>query len=253
MSLIIAFTFGTVIGSFLNVVAFRRINNESFIYGRSKCPRCDKRLAWYDNVPILSFLILKGRCRRCENPIQIFYPIVELTTGILTMTLYKYQPNDPQLLFCLLCIGYLLIIMALIDFFEKNVYTDHLAILLLVTLILMIISKGLTLDVLIGSATFGGFFLLLRLVGSMIYQREAVGLGDVQLGFVIGIALQWQDVVLALYITFISASFVGAYMIYQKKAKDGELPLIPFISAGFMVALTHGPQIRGLLRFLYYG
>ena len=141
MSLIIAFTFGTVIGSFLNVVAFRRINNESFIYGRSKCPRCDKRLAWYDNVPILSFLILKGRCRRCENPIQIFYPIVELITGILTMTLYKYQPNDPQLLFCLLCIGYLLIIMALIDFFEKNVYTDHLAILLLVTLILMIITK----------------------------------------------------------------------------------------------------------------
>ena len=99
MSLIIAFTFGTVIGSFLNVVAFRRINNESFIYGRSKCPRCDKRLAWYDNVPILSFLILKDRCRGCENPIQIFYPIVELITGILTMTLYKYQPNDPQLLF----------------------------------------------------------------------------------------------------------------------------------------------------------
>ena len=251
MSLIIAFTFGTVIGSFLNVVAFRRINNESFIYGRSKCPRCDKRLAWYDNVPILSFLILKGRCRGCENPIQIFYPIVELITGILTMTLYKYQPNDPQLLLFAL---YWLFVNhhgpyrffrkerlhrsfshSFARYFDSN---DN--------------SKGLTLDVLIGSAAFGGFFLLLRLVGSMIYQREAVGLGDVQLGFVIGIALQWQDVVLALYITFISASFVGAYMIYQK-AKDGELPLIPFISAGFMVALTHGPQIRGLLRFLYYG
>ncbi len=253
MSLIIAFTFGTIIGSFLNVVAFRRINNESFIYGRSKCPRCNKLLAWYDNVPIFSFLVLKGKCRRCENPIQIFYPIVELITGILTITFYNYQPNNPLLLICLLCVGSLLIVMALIDFFEKNVYTDHLAILLVATLVLIIISKGLTLDVLIGSATFGGFFLLLRFVGSMIYKREAMGLGDVQLGFVIGMALQWQDVVLALYITFISASFVGAYIIYQKKAKDGELPLIPFISVGFMIALVYGPQIRGFLRFLYYG
>ena len=105
---------------------------------------------------------------------------------------------------------------------------------------------------LFGAAIFGGFFLFLRIIGSYIYKREAVGMGDIQLGVILGMPLVWQDIVLALYITFISASFVGLYLLYQKQEKDRELPLIPFISLGFLVALLYGPKIRVVLSLWYF-
>tara|TARA_B100000941_G_scaffold256763_1_gene206279 strand:+ start:354 stop:1112 length:759 start_codon:yes stop_codon:yes gene_type:complete len=252
MSYFAVFSFGIIIGSFLNVVAVRRINEESFIGGRSKCPNCSQKISWYDNVPLFSFIFLKGHCRHCNQQISLQYPFIELFCAITTIALYDHQPNLP-LFVCLVFIGYLLIIVSLIDWLSKNIYFDHLALLLAAMMLFLILSDQLSMNILFGAAIFGGFFLFLRIIGWYIYKREAVGMGDIQLGIILGMPLTWQDIVLTLYITFISASFVGLYQLYQRQQKNAEIALIPFISLGFMLSLLYGSQIRGFLGALYYG
>ena len=252
MSYFAVFSFGIIIGSFINVVAVRRINEESFIGGRSKCPNCSQKISWYNNVPLLSFIFLKGHCRHCNQQISLQYPFIELFCAITTIALYDHQPNLP-LFVCLVFIGYLLIIVSLIDWLSKNIYFDHLALLLAAMMLFLILSDQLSMNILFGAAIFGGFFLFLRIIGWYIYKREAVGVGDIQLGIILGMPLTWQDVVLTLYITFISASFVGLYQLYQRQQKNAEIALIPFISLGFMISLLYGPQIRAYLGAWYYG
>lgn len=252
MSYFAVFSFGIIIGSFLNVVAVRRINEESFIGGRSKCPNCSQKISWYDNIPLFSFIFLKGHCRHCNQQISLQYPFIELFCAITTIALYDHQPNLP-LFVCLVFIGYLLIIVSLIDWLSKNIYFDHLALLLAAMMLFLILSDQLSMNILFGAAIFGGFFLFLRIIGWYIYKREAVGVGDIQLGIILGMPLTWQDIVLTLYITFISASFVGLYQLYQRQQKNAEIALIPFISLGFMLSLLYGSQIRGFLGALYYG
>ena len=252
MSYFAVFSFGIIIGSFLNVVAVRRINEESFIGGRSKCPNCSQKISWYDNIPLFSFIFLKGQCRHCNQQISLQYPFIELFCAIMTIALYDHQPN--LLLFvCMLVIGYMLIIVSLIDWLSKNIYFDHLALLLAAMMLFLILSNQLSMNIFFGAAIFGGFFLFLRIIGWYIYKREAVGMGDIQLGIILGMPLVWQDIVLTLYITFISASFVGLYQLYQRQQKNAEIALIPFISLGFMISLLYGPQIRGFLGAWYYG
>ena len=252
MSIILLFTIGLVCGSFLNVVALRRINEESFISGRSKCPNCGQKISWYDNVPLFSFIFLKGHCRYCKQQISLQYPFIELFCAIMTIALYDHQPNLP-LFVCLLIINYMLIVVSLIDWLSKNIYFDHLALSLAAMMLFLILSNRLSMNILYGAAIFGGFFLFLRIIGWYIYKREAVGMGDIQLGIILGMPLTWQDIVLTLYITFISASFVGLYQLYQRQQKNAEIALIPFISLGFMLSLLYGSQIRGFLGALYYG
>ena len=152
----------------------------------------------------------------------------------------------------MLVIGYMLIIVSLIDWLSKNIYFDHLALSLAAMVLFLILSNQLSMRILFGAAVFGGFFLFLRIIGWYIYKREAVGMGDIQLGIILGMPLVWQDIVLTLYITFISASFVGLYQLYQRQQKNAEIALIPFISLGFIISLLYGSQIRGLLRAWYY-
>ena len=90
-------------------------------------------------------------------------------------------------------------------------------------MLFLILSDQLSMKILFGAAIFGGFFLFLRIIGWYIYKREAVGVGDIQLGIILGMPLTWQDIVLTLYITFISASFVGLYQLYQRQQKNAEI------------------------------
>ena len=147
----------------------------------------------------------------------------------------------------------MLIIASLIDWLSKNIYFDHLALLLAALMLFLTLSDQLSMKILFGAAIFGGFFLFLRIIGWYIYKREAVGMGDIQLGIILGMPLTWQDIILTLYITFISASFVGLYHLYQKQQKNAKIALIPFISLCFMISLLYGPQIRGYLGAWYCG
>src|SRR4051812_3670383 len=95
LPLLAAFAYGSVYGSFLNVAVHRLPREESLVRPRSRCPGCGKPIAWFDNVPILSWLLLRGRCRRCRKPISARYPLVEAAAGLLAAALLRRWPADP--------------------------------------------------------------------------------------------------------------------------------------------------------------
>ena len=248
---ILIFILGACVGSFANVLAIRTTESRNYILGRSKCPKCDSQIHWYDNLPLISFLLLKGQCRQCKEPISIQYPVVELVMGILAVVFYEHNSSFlPYIL--LMGIGTMLLVITLTDLKEKFVYESHLYLLLAFSISYryLIIDVGI-MDTLLGVGLFGGFLLCLRFIGRIIYKREAMGIGDIKLGFILGILLDWQLVVVALYLSFISASIVGVYLLFFKKKQIKILPFAPFIAFGSIISFIFSEQILGLFFDLY--
>ena len=238
------FVLGTVIGSFLNVVALRTVSGKKFYHGRSECIHCLSTINWFDNIPILSFLILKGKCRSCNQNISLQYPLVEFITGAVFMFFF-IQYMDSQHLVIFLILSAMLILISVIDILEKSIYQSHLYILLALTIIFRIFVEpiGNLIDLFYGPLAFGGFLSLLRWVGGKIYKKEAMGIGDVKLAVVLGFMLSLQLAIVALYISFISASLLGVYLIASKRKSERIIPFAPFLSLGAITAYFFGQNI----------
>ena len=238
------FVLGMAIGSFLNVVALRTISGKKFYHGRSKCMHCLSTINWFDNIPILSFLILKGKCRSCNRSISVQYPLVELVTGGVFMYFFALSLK-PQHLVIFLILSAILILISVIDILEKSIYQFHLYILLALTLVFrfFIEPTGNLIDLFYGPLVFGGFITVLRWVGGKIYKREAMGIGDAKLAVVLGFMLSLKLAVIALYISFISASLVGVYLIVSKRKPERTIPFAPFLSFGAITVYFYGQQI----------
>lgn len=238
------FVLGTVIGSFLNVVALRTVSGKKFYHGRSECIHCLSTINWFDNIPILSFLILKGKCRSCNRSISLQYPLLEFVTGVVFMLLFN-QNIDLQHQFIFLILSAILILISVIDILEKSIYQSHLYILLALTIIFRIFVEpiGNLIDLFYGPLVFGGFLAILRWVGGKIYKKEAMGIGDVKLAVVLGFMLNLQLAIVALYMSFISASLVGIYLIVSKRKSERIIPFAPFLSFGAITGYFYGQQI----------
>jgi len=238
------FVLGMVIGSFLNVVALRTVSGKKFYHGRSECMHCQSTINWIDNIPIFSFLILKGKCRSCNQSISLQYPLVEFVTGVVFMLLF-IQNIDLQHLVIFLILSAMLILISIIDILEKSIYQSHLYILLALTIVFRIFLEpiGSLVDLFYGPLTFGGFLAVLRWIGGKIYKKEAMGIGDVKLAVVLGFMLSLKLAVVALYTSFISASIVGVYLIVSNSKSEKILPFAPFLSFGTMMAYFYGQQI----------
>ena len=240
---IVHFTIGAIIGSFLNVVSVRTVNNQQFYKGRSECTDCNETIRWQDNIPMLSFVLLKGRCRHCKAKISYLYPIVELLTGILFVFILNLEMDLFQQALFLLLIS-LLIVISAIDTLEKAIYQHHLILLFAMIMIIRAFMVPVKfIDVMYGSLAFGGFLAVLRWVGGKIYKKEAMGIGDVKFALVLGLMLSLKLAIVALYTSFISASIVGAYLIVSKSKSEKILPFAPFLSFGAILAYFYGQQI----------
>lgn len=238
------FVLGMVIGSFLNVVALRTVSGKKFYHGRSECMHCQSKINWFDNIPIFSFLILKGKCRSCNQSISLQYPLVEFVTGVVFMLLF-IQIIDLQHQFIFLFLSAIIILISVIDILEKSIYQSHLYILFALVVVFRIFVEpiGSLTDLFYGPLAFGGFLAILRWVGGKIYKKEAMGIGDVKLAVVLGFMLNLKLAVVALYTSFISASIVGVYLIASKRKSERILPFAPFLSFGAMMAYFYGLQI----------
>ena len=238
------FVLGMVIGSFLNVVALRTVSGKKFYHGRSECIHCLSTINWFDNIPILSFLILKGKCRYCNQNISLQYPLVEFITGAVFMFFF-IQYMDSQHLVIFLILSAMLILISVIDILEKSIYQSHLYVLFALAIVFRILVEpiGSLTDLFYGPLAFGGFLAILRWVGGKIYKKEAMGIGDVKLAVVLGFMLNLKLAVVALYTSFISASIVGVYLIASKRKSERILPFAPFLSFGAMMAYFYGLQI----------
>jgi leader peptidase (prepilin peptidase) / N-methyltransferase len=239
-AVIVAAVFGLIVGSFLNVVAYRLPRGESLVKPRSRCPNCETPIRPYDNIPVLSWLLLRGRCRNCGHPISPQYPIVEAATAALFAAVVAARDDAGGIALGLILITALVPIV-LIDLERRlipNLITGPAAAAALVA--------GLVLDLdgvpeqLIAGGAAGGFFLLAALA----YPR-GMGMGDVKLAGVLGLCLG-KAVAPAILIALFCGVLVGGVVIARVGAREGRkvaVPFGPFLALGGAIALFAGDAL----------
>jgi leader peptidase (prepilin peptidase) / N-methyltransferase len=231
---------GLLIGSFLNVVAHRLPRGESLVHPRSRCPRCGTQLRAIDNVPVLSWLLLRGRCRYCGAPVSVRYPLVELATGGLYATVAVSQDDTVRLVLGMLLVTALVPI-TLIDLERRiipNKITGPASIAAVVAVAAL--DTGFLREALIAAAAGGGFFLLAALL-----YPSGMGMGDVKLAGMLGLYLG-RAVAPAILIALIAGVAVGVAMIARKGATEGRktaVPFGPFLALGGLIGFFAGNEL----------
>ncbi len=235
--------FGLIFGSFLNVLIYRiPLGISLFNLASSECPHCKHTIRWYENIPVFSYLALKGKCSNCSKHISVVYPIVELITGAVTVLLYQHQWFDLDLILTLV-LFYTLIVLSFIDFKYRAV-PDY----LLIIIVILTLVVGDWKNTLI----FMGGFVLLELTLTFYIQiikakiiknkelenQRALGEGDIPIAGVIGGLLGIQLGVSSIFLAAVLALIPAVYGLVKKQ--EIETPFIPFLSLGLFITLITG-------------
>lgn len=254
MIAIFVFLYGLVVGSFVNVCAYRIPKKQSIISPASYCPHCKEPVKAYDNIPLVSYIWLRGKCRNCQKPISVRYPLVELTTGLLFLATY-YVIGLQLILIPALVLISLLIVIFLIDF-DYQIIPDGLIVFGLgLAFLFLAISFFAGIFPLIQtnlnpviSSVGGGIIAALILMAiaylaELILGKEAMGGGDIKLAAVLGMFLG-PYVFLSLFLAFLIGAVVSLILLSGKLVKRGEpVPFGPFMAIGAVLTLYFGPQI----------
>lgn len=239
-----SFIFGLIIGSFLNVCIYRIPAKISLAWPPSSCPKCKARIKWYDNIPVLSYLLLRAKCRNCKEPISIEYPIVEFLTACLTLLFVWRFGLTWWLPFALVTL-YSLIVLSVIDL-KLMIIPDRFSLgLIVVGLAGAYFNPAFSggawdrfLSALIGGSI--GFFglWLTAVIAQLIFKKEAMGGGDIKLMGAIGALSGWIGVVNTLVVSsFLGVFYFGLLMLLKKPIEDNAIPFGPFLSIGLIVNL----------------
>jgi len=251
------FLLGSAVGSFLNVLVYRTFRGEGWVKGRSRCEACRRSIAWYENVPIFSYLCLKGRCSHCRALISPIHPTIELLTG--TLFLWWYVEGLPhfstsawlmpiiQPLFWLV-VGVISVVIIIAEL-QKSIIPRWSVLLLtgltlLYRLILVLTGEMQVVDLwwsLIWSLILVLFFFFLW----WITRGKGFGAGDVQLAFPLGLLLgNWQRIVVGIWLAFFIGALIGVGLILIKKKRFGQtIPFGPFLLLGTALGLRWGYQL----------
>ncbi|MEO0185698.1 MAG: prepilin peptidase [candidate division WOR-3 bacterium] len=243
------FIFGSAIGSFLNVLIYRIPRGLSIVTPRSFCPHCKKTIKWYENIPILSFIFLGGKCSQCKTPISIQYPVVELLTALLLF--WSFMRFNFRIDFFFISLFFvLLIVISGIDFTHQLI-PDIFSI---PGIIIGLVYQFLNHNFLVGSvgALFGGgLILLIRVIGGWAYKKEVMGMGDVYLVALIGAFVGFPLIIPAIFIAALIGTIFGIiYLAITHQNKDNPIPFGPFLSAGGIIVVILHNQIIQFLRNL---
>ena len=243
---LIIFIFGLIVGSFLNCVIYRLEIGKSALKGRSFCPHCQHQLKWQDLIPIFSFLILRGKCRYCKKPISWQYPLVELFTGILFVLIFSNWLLNIEIfsLAYLFIISSFLMIIFVYDL-KHYIIPDKIIYPAIVIAFLYQLFNHWSLIInhldFIYSALGASFFFLLIVLAS---RGKGMGIGDIKLGFLMGLILGWPNILVALFLAFLIGAIIGiGLIISHKKTLKSEVPFGPFLVTGTFLALFWGENI----------
>ena len=242
--LIFIFIFGLIIGSFLNCLIYRLHENKSMM-GRSFCPKCKKQIAWYDNIPILSFLFLNGKCRYCKQKISWQYLLVEFITGILFVIAFiiEFSVFQNQNILMLFRSWFIISVMIVVFIYDLKWYLILDIITLPASLILLIwnLYLGMNWQNMLISVIIGiGFFLSQFLIS----RGKWIGGGDIRLGMLMGLSLNWPMILVAIILAYFIGSVIGILLILFKKKKFGsKIPLGIFLSTATVITLFWGDII----------
>lgn len=256
-----AFIYGLLFGSFFNVLIYRLPEGRSVIFPKSSCPKCNRNLTCLENIPVLSFLFLRGKCKGCKTKIPLQYPLVELATGIYSLVLYfvlfdkiEWAATGNWWNWIEVFLQYftllLFIPIAIIDI-KHYIIPDEITITgIVLALAVSFLPNGITpLQSIIGAAVGGGFLLLVGFIGKIILKKDAMGGGDIKFLFWIGAVFGFQTALAGIFIgSFVGAVVSGILILLKKIESENHIPFGPYLCAGVLILVIFG----GIIPNLFY-
>jgi len=247
--LIVLFVVGTMLGSFLSVIIYRtHTEKKGILFGRSECPECKKKLCFGDLVPLISYLINRGKCRHCKKPIGIWYFFLELICGLILAGLYLKFPIS-NLESGLLYAYYAIVSLALLGIFFFDLKYMEIPELFTIPVMVLIFIASIflpnpgILSMAIGGAAAGIFFGFQVIVS----KEQWMGSGDTQVGIVIGMLVGWQYLIMSLLIAYLIGSFVSIFLLIGGKVTGKtRIPFAPFLVFASFIVLFFGDSIYKL-------
>ena len=242
---------GAALGSFLNVLIYRLPEETSIIFPASRCPHCRKAIRFYDNIPVISYILLKGRCRECHEKISFRYPLVELITAVISLLLFWKFGLTFQYLFSFIFVCALMVI-TFIDL-------DHQIIPDVITLpgipiffLAAVFAMNLRfLDAFLGFLIGGGFLYGIAIIYEWVTKREGMGGGDIKLLAMIGAFLGWQSLLFVLLVSSLLGAVVGiSVMMVKGQDMKYAVPFGPFLSFAAVAYIFFGEYAIRLFLFM---
>ena len=245
-----SFILGLILGSFLNVCIYRIPLKKSIVSPSSSCPQCGTAIKFYDNIPVLSFLLLRGKCRYCDHAISWRYPLVECISGFLSLLLYiKYGAHFQYIVYLIFTLS--LVVVTFIDL-DHRIIPDLLSLPGLAAGIAVSFLPGTIfwLDSVIGAVAGGGILFLVAVGYERMTGREGMGGGDIKLLAMIGAWMGWKQLPMVLLISSSSGALIGCiFILISRKGYRMQIPFGPFLSLGAILCLFFG---EGILNW-YWG
>jgi leader peptidase (prepilin peptidase) / N-methyltransferase len=241
--LVLVAVLGLCVGSFLNVCIYRLPRHESLVRPPSRCPNCGQPLSWFDNIPVLSWLALRGRCRRCKAPIAIRYPIVELTTGVLWVVIAVVTPPG-ALLASRLVLVTALIVLFMIDL-EHQILPNVITVPgIAVGFVFSLIAPPGPVASILGIVAGAGILYAIAAGYFLIRGEEGMGMGDVKMLAMLGAFLGWRAVLLTLVLSSFAGAAVGVLlMAFSRGTMRYALPFGTFLAMGAIIAMLSGESL----------
>lgn len=244
ITLFFGFAFGTIVGSFLNVCIHRIPQGKSIVAPSSHCPRCQTPIRFYDNIPLASFIILRGRCRGCQTPISFRYPLVEFLMGLFSLILLlRYGISTLYLIY--LAFFASLMLVSFIDL-PHRIIPDVISLPgIVIGLVISLLHPQMSIkDSLIGVLLGGGSLYVVASVYHVVTKREGMGGGDVKLLAMIGAFIGWKGVLF----TILCSSFIGSVvgvtlMLWSSADSKYAVPFGPFLSLGAIIYVLWGEAL----------
>ena len=244
LNIVACFLIGTCIGSFLNVCIYRTPRNISVITPGSFCPVCHNNIPFYFNIPVLSYIFLRGYCSSCKNIISIRYPLIELLTGILYALIFVKSGIGTEMFYWCFFIS-TLIIVSFIDI-DYRIIPDRISIpgIFIFSTSCIFLPEMTFIKSLTGSVTGAAFLYSVAALYYLIKNKEGLGRGDIKLLAMIGAALGIKGVFFTIFCgSVLGAISGGIIMIYHKKDINFQIPFAPFLSTGALIYIFYGNQL----------
>ncbi len=246
--MIFAFLFGLCVGSFINVCIYRIPDRKSIVTPPSGCTSCGKKIKFYDNIPVLSYLILRGRCRYCNESISIMYPLVEIVTGLLSMALlirFNIFNHQFSLYFIFMIFASALLCISFIDL-RHQIIPDVISLPgILLGFVISFFSSHVTwLQSLTGILVGGGILYLIALLFEFLMNKEGMGGGDIKLLAMIGAWLGWKAIPFVVLVSSLTGLLLGgASLLISKKGIRSRIPFGPFLSLSALIYIFYGNEL----------
>lgn len=234
---------GLCVGSFLNVCIYRLPRGESLVSPPSRCPRCGKRLRWFDNIPVLSWVLLRGRCGQCRAPISVQYPVIEIVTALVWL-LVAWMTPPGWLLASRLVLATALIVLFMIDF-EHQLLPNAITLPgIVIGVAFSVVAPPGPVDSLIGIGVGGGVLYAIAAGYYLVRKEEGMGMGDVKMLAMVGAFLGWRAVLLTLVLSSFAGAVLGVFiMAWHRGDLRYALPFGTFLAIASLVAMLAGEQI----------